>query len=188
MAIHVALYHKTHYTYDRAAGHGPHVVRLRPAPHCRSRILSYSQRVSGGECFTNWQQDPFANWNARLVFPKPMKELAVEIELVAEMAVYNPFDFFLEDSASEFPFTYEAALQKDLAPFLEGGDLTPKLAAYIEAVKEEAKARRENGAERTIDFLVAVNRRVQGDIKYLIRLEPGVQTAEETLARKCGSC
>ena len=110
MSIHVALYHKTHYTYDRSVGHGPHVVRLRPAPHCRTKILSYSLRITGGEHFINWQQDPFANWNARLVFPEPMKELGVEVELVAEMAVHNPFDFFLEPDAEQFPFDYQPAL------------------------------------------------------------------------------
>src|SRR5215470_18365525 len=137
MAIHVALHHKTHYTYDRLVGHGPHVVRLRPAPHCRTKILSYSQCVTGGEHFINWQQDPFANWNARLVFPDKMKELCVEVELVAEMAVYNPFDFFLEDSATNFPFSYESGLNKDLASFLESCPLTPKLAALIGTVKRD---------------------------------------------------
>jgi len=96
VSIHVALFHKSKYTYDRAVGHGPHVVRLRPAPHCRARVLSYSQQITGGEHFINWQQDPFSNWNARVVFPEKMKELSVQVELVAEMAVYNPFDFFLD--------------------------------------------------------------------------------------------
>ena len=137
MAIHAALYHKTHYTYDKPVGHGPHVARLRPAPHCRTKILSYSQRITGGEHFTNWQQDPFANWNARLVFPDRMKEFCVEVELVAEMAVYNPFDFFIEEAASNFPFTYDAMLKKDLTPFLEPCVLTPKLAAYVAGVKRD---------------------------------------------------
>jgi transglutaminase-like putative cysteine protease len=135
MAIHVALYHKTHYTYDRPVGHGPHVVRLRPAPHCRTKILSYSQRITGGKHFINWQQDPFANWNARLVFPDKMKEFSVEVEVIAEMAVYNPFDFFLEENGEHFPFAYDPTLKKDLAPFLEPWPLTPKFAAYFAAAK-----------------------------------------------------
>src|ERR1044071_610331 len=112
MSIHVALYHKTEYTYDKPVAHGPHVARLRPAPHCRTKILSYSQRISGGEHFINWHLDAFSNWNGRLVFADRMKELCVEIELVAEMAVYNPFDFFLEESATNFPFVYEETLRK----------------------------------------------------------------------------
>src|SRR3954462_3800221 len=119
MSIHVALYHQTHFSYDKPVGHGPHIVRLRPAPHCRTKILSYSQKITGGEHFTNWQQDPFSNWNARLVFPDKMKEFGVEVELVAEMAVHNPFDFFLEDYAQVYPFAYEEGLKKELAPFLE---------------------------------------------------------------------
>src|SRR6185369_294750 len=136
MAIHVALYHKTEYTYDKAVGHGPHVVRLRPAPHCRAKILSYSQRISGKH-FINWQQDPFSNWNARLVFHEPMTELSVEVELVAEMAVHNPFDFFLEEGAEEFPFIYDDALKKDLTPFLEACPLTPKLADCFATLRRD---------------------------------------------------
>ena len=201
MAIHVALFHQTRYSYDKLVAHTPHVVRLRPAPHCRTRILSYSQRITGGKHFLNWQQDPFSNWNARLVFPEKLKELCVEVELVAEMAVYNPFDFFLEDSATQYPFAYEPALNRELAPFLQPCALTPGLAQFLESCGNERKkaqtalaSRTGNGplasaaAVRTIDFLVALNQRLQREIKYLIRLEPGVQSPEETLQKLCGSC
>jgi uncharacterized protein (DUF2126 family) len=184
MAIHVALYHKTHYTYDKLVGHGPHVVRLRPAPHSKTRILSYSQKIKGGEHFINWQQDPFSNWNARLVFPNPMKEMCVEVELVAEMAVHNPFDFFLEESAQKYPFAYEPALRKDLAPFMELPAPAPRLNKLI----DQLLVRYLKAKARTIDFLVEVNQRLQHDIKYTIRLEPGVQTPEETLTKLSGSC
>src|SRR6266850_870435 len=137
MAIHVTLHHKTHYTYDKPVGHGAHVVRLRPAPHCRTKILSYSQGITGGEHFINWQQDAFSNWNARLVFLEKMKEFCVEVQLVAEMSVYNPFDFFLEESATNFPFAYDEALKKDLTPFLEPCPLTPRLATYFADVQRD---------------------------------------------------
>jgi uncharacterized protein (DUF2126 family) len=203
MSIHVALYHKTHYTYSQPVGHGPHVVRLRPAPHCRTKIQSYSQRITGGEHYINWQQDPFSNWNARLVFPDKLKEFCVEVELIAEMAVFDPFDYFLEDSATTFPFVYDPGLKHDLMPFLEPCPLTPKFAAYFDAAKRDILGHPESvpqmpGAKEmgrsekpplsTNDFLVALNQRLQHDIKYLIRLEPGVQSPEETLTRLSGSC
>ncbi len=184
MSIHVALHHKTHYTYDKPVGHGPHVVRLRPAPHCRTKILSYSQKITGGEHFINWQQDPFANWNARLVFPDKMKEFSVEVEVVAEMSVYNPFDFFLEDSAQKYPFAYDTGLKKELAPFMELPTPTPCL---LKLVDELMAAYLLKGA-RTNDFLVEVNQRIQKTVKYTIRLEPGVQSPEETLTKLSGSC
>ena len=201
MSIHVALYHKTQYTYDRPVAHAPHVVRLRPAPHCRTRILSYSQSIKGGEHFINWQQDPFSNWNARLVFPDKLREFAVEVELVAEMAVYNPFDFFLEESATYFPFTYERSLEKDLAAFLEPARLTPRFGDYVRAIQSQhhlgeltlgaRQAPAQPGSVRglrTMDLLVDLNQRLQQAIKYLIRLEPGVQSPEETLEKGSGSC
>ena len=180
MSIHVALNHVTHYRYDRRVGLSPQVVRLRPAPHCRTPILSYSLRVEPVEHFVNWQQDPFANYLARLVFPEKTTEFKVTVDLVAEMAVYNPFDFFLEPEAENFPFAYSAESAHELAPYLVKGALTPRFRAFVESIARDEV--------RTIDFLVALNQRLQHDIKYLIRMEPGVQTPEVTLSNGSGSC
>jgi len=125
MPIHVALHHRSHYSYDRLVGHMPHIVRLRPAPHCRTPMLSYALRILPPQHFINWQQDPFGNYLARLVFPEKSRELLIEVDLVAEMAVHNPFDFFLEPGAEQFPFDYEPALKQQLAPFLEAAPAGP---------------------------------------------------------------
>jgi uncharacterized protein (DUF2126 family)/transglutaminase-like putative cysteine protease len=180
MAIHVALHHKTHYRYDRRVSLGPHVVRLRPAPHCRTPILSYSLTLAPRPHFVNWQQDPHSNYQARVVFPEQTRELLVEIDLVAEMSVFNPFDFFLEASAERFPFSYEPWLEKDLAPFLETSAVGPALQAFVETI--DCRPR------RTIDFLVDLNYRLSKEIAYVIRLEPGVQTPDDTLRLRRGSC
>ena len=129
LSIHVALNHVTHYRYDRPVSLSPQVVRLRPAPHCRTHILSYSLRVEPATHFINWQQDPFANHLARLVFPEKTTEFKVTVDLVAEMAVYNPFDFFLEPAAENYPFGYEKELAHDLAPYLITEPLTPRFKA-----------------------------------------------------------
>ena len=183
MSIHVALNHVTHYQYDRLVNLSPQVVRLRPAPHCRTRILSYTLKVEPEGHFVNWQQDPFANHLARLVFPTPTQQFKVTVGLVAEMAVYNPFDFFLEPSAEKFPFRYEDELAVELAPYLATEPLAsvgPRFAALLESI--------DRTPVRTIDFLVMLNQRVQHDIRYLIRMEPGVQAPERTLELGCGSC
>ncbi|HEY1393769.1 MAG TPA: transglutaminase family protein, partial [Methylibium sp.] len=180
MSIHVALNHVTHYRYDRRVGLSPQIVRLRPAPHCRTPILSYSLRIEPVQHFINWQQDPFANYLARLVFPEETTEFKITVDLVAEMAVYNPFDFFLEPGAEHYPFDYEPGLAHDLAPYLAKGPLTPRFKALLDSISTDKV--------RTIDFLVSLNQRLQQDIRYLIRMEPGVQTPEETLERAAGSC
>src|ERR1039458_57066 len=180
VSIHVALNHVTHYRYDRAVSLGAQQVRLRPAPHCRTRILSYSLRVEPAEHFINWQQDPQSNYLARLVFPERTRELRVEVDLIAEMAVFNPFDFFLAPYAEHVPLQYESTEAVELAPYLVKAPASPLFAQYLERI---ARAK-----TRTIDFLVALNHRVASDICYLIRLEPGVQTPEETLRRAAGSC
>lgn len=180
MSIHAALNHVTHYKYDRAVNLGPQMVRLRPAPHCRSKVVSYSLRVEPAKHFINWQQDPFANFQARLVFPEKTTEFKVTVDLVVEMAVYNPFDFFLEPSAEKFPFKYEPELAEELVPYLACEPLTPLVAAYLEKIDRQPRP--------TIDFLVALNQQVQRDVRYLIRMEPGVQEPEETLQLASGSC
>jgi uncharacterized protein (DUF2126 family)/transglutaminase-like putative cysteine protease len=180
MAIRVALNHQTTYRYDRLVTLAPHVIRLRPAPHCRTPILSYSLTIQPAEHFLNWQQDPYSNYLARLVFNKPARELHVEVDLVAELTVVNPFDFFVEDYAEDYPFAYEPVVGRELLPFRETQPAGPKLQGLIDEFRQ--------GKIRTVDYLVAINARLQHLIKYVIRLEPGIQAPEETLTLGHGSC
>ena len=180
MSIHAALNHVTRYQYDRPVRLGPQVIRLRPAPHCRSRVLSYSLRVEPEKHFINWQQDPFANYQARLVFPEPTKAFTVTVDLVVEMAVYNPFDFFLEPSAEKFPFKYAPDVEQELAPYLACDPKTPLVGRYLDKIDRSERP--------TVDFLVAINQQLHQDVRYLIRMEPGVQSPEQTLANASGSC
>ncbi len=180
MSIHVALTHETRYRYDRPATLGPQVIRLRPAPHARSRILSYSLRVEPAGHFLNWQQDPLGNYLARIVIPEKTREFRLQVDLVAEMAIFNPFDFFLEPEAEQYPFAYEPRVAKELEPYLEIEPDGPLLAEWIGNVAR--------GPLPTVDFLVELNRRLHEDVDYVIRMEPGVQTCEETLSLRKGSC
>ena len=180
MALHVALTHCTDYFYDRPTALGPQVVRLRPAPHSRTPILSYSLTIAPKDHFINWQQDPFGNYLARLVFPEKTREFRVAVDLVADMATINPFDFFVDEYAGEFPFEYDPDLKEELAPYLKASEPGPLLKDYLARLKIDAKT--------TIDFIWALNGQLQHDVKYLIRMEPGVQTPEETLQKKSGSC
>ena len=176
----VALHHRTTYRYDRLVSVSPQIVRLRPAPHTRTRVVSYSLEVEPRPHFLNWQQDPFGNWQARVVFPDWIRELVVTVDLVAELAAFNAFDFFVEDYAERWPFEYEPALETDLQPYLRRDPLGPRLRTLIQSIPRNPRL--------TVDFLVDLNRRLAQDIRYLIRLEPGVQTPEETLAKASGSC
>ncbi len=180
MSIRVALNHQTSYAYDKLISLGPQIVRLRPAPHCRTPIRSYSLRVRPEPHFVNWQQDPHGNFLARYVFPEKTRELHVEVDLVAELTVINPFDYFVEESATNVPFRYEDWLARELRPFLETLEPGAKFRQFLASID-----RHEQTAN---DFLVALNQRCQQEIRYLIRMEPGVQTPEETLTRAAGSC
>src|SRR5436305_10702797 len=191
MSIKVALEHRTSYTFDRLVRVYPHVVRLRPAPHSRTAIEAYSLRVEPGDHFVNWQQDAVGNFLARLVFPSPMSRLTITVGLIADLKVINPFDFFIEDWAETWPsggWSYPKELADDLRPYLrpvdEDGDGSGP-GGLAQAWLQNFTVR---DGTRTIDFLVALNRAVNADVAYSLRMEPGVQTPDFTLRNGVGSC
>jgi len=211
MAIRVALNHKTAYRYHRLVTLQPQVIRLRPAPHCRTPIISYSLTVNPKPHFLNWQQDPYSNYLARVVFPKPVREFVVEVDLVADLTALNPFDFFVEDYACDYPFSYPSELGVELIPYLQTSEAGPRFQALLSQLGRGQELRDRqvlpagphtplpltptplSGGERgekmrTIDFLVDVNQHLHRSIRYIIRLEPGIQSCEETLTLGQGSC
>ncbi|WP_199253371.1 transglutaminase family protein [Mycolicibacterium mengxianglii] len=188
MGIKVALEHRTTYTFDRLVEVHPHVVRLRPAPHSRTPIEAYSLEVEPADHFLNWQQDAFGNFLARLVFPNRTRQLAINVGLIADLKVINPFDFFIEDWAETFPFTYPKALAEDLKPYLRPVDEIDVGTGPGDLATEWVRNFRIAPGGRTIDFLVALNRAVNADVGYSVRMEPGVQTPDFTLRSGIGSC
>lgn len=184
MAIRVALRHITRYRYDRPVSLSPHIVRLRPAPHCRTPVEGYSLSISPKGAFINWQQDPFGNYLARLVFPEPSKEFGVDVELIAALTTINPFDFFLEESAEHYPFEYDADLRRDLHSYLQACPTGPQFQALLEQVRRNYLS----SSRRCVNVLVDINQHLQRSLRYDIRMEPGVFTPEETLQRGHGSC
>src|SRR5271166_1495731 len=184
MSIHVALTHRTSYHYDRLVVLGPQTIRLRPAPHARTPIISYSLQVSPKPHFLNWQQDPQGNFLARVVFPERVTHFDVVVDVVADMATINPFDFFLEPQGETYPFLYDDVLAEELAPFR----VLNAPGSLLTALIEEMRAKFEGRELRTVDMLVEVNRVLHERTAYVVRLEPGVYTPEETLELGKGSC
>jgi uncharacterized protein (DUF2126 family) len=180
MSIQVALNHRTQYRYDKAVSIGPQVIRLRPAPHCRTPILSYSLSVTPAGHLLNWQLDVHNNHLARVLFPNKTNEFVVEVDLIAQLSPFNPFDFFLEPGVEDYPFKYAPELAKDLETYCSVEPAGPLLQAFLEKLPRERQG--------TISFLVDLNRRVRNEIDYVTRLDPGVQTCEQTLEKCMGSC
>lgn len=192
MTIRVAIEHRTSYTFARPVKLWPHTVRLRPAPHTRTPIDAYSLRIEPSNHFLNWQQDPFGNYLARLVFPEPVSKLDITVDLIADLTSINPFDFFVEEYAEQFPFTYADDLRADLEPYLRPVDEDDAGSGPGPVVRDWV-ARNVPLAEgderpRIVDFLVAVNQAVQQDVAYTVRMEHGVQSPDTTLAKALGSC
>jgi uncharacterized protein (DUF2126 family)/transglutaminase-like putative cysteine protease len=180
MALKVVLSHKTHYSYDKYISLSPHTIRLRPAPHSRTPIDAYSMKITPKNHFINWQQDPYGNYLARIVFPEKVKEFGIEVEVIADLISINPFDFFVDTYAEHYPFEYKAELKAELTPYFEITEQGKKLKKFIKTL--DLKERKIN------DFLVYLNTEIYKYLNYTIRLEPGVQTCEVTLDRKLGSC
>jgi len=180
MTIRVALNHKTEYRYNKPVALSPHVFRLRPAVHSRTPIESYSLKIQPSNHFINWQQDPFGNFLARVVFPEKIKQLSIEVDLIADMTVINPFDFFVEEYAEHYPFGYDDQLQKELIPYMEIKESGPLLRDWVGQISRDKKP--------IVDFLVELNQKLQQQLTYRIRMEPGIQTCEQTLEKASGSC
>jgi transglutaminase-like putative cysteine protease len=180
MAIRVALDHSTRYQYDRPVCLSPHVVRLHPAPHTRTPVHRYELIIEPKNHRLYYQQDPFGNIIARAVFPEPVNELLVQVKLVAELTVINPFDFFVEEYAESYPFSYDALLKHELAPYFELVESGPSLTKWVSGISRKKL--------RIVDFLVDVNAKLQQRINYTVRMDPGIQTCEETLDLALGSC
>jgi uncharacterized protein (DUF2126 family)/transglutaminase-like putative cysteine protease len=181
----IALQHRTTYRFDRPIAIGPHVIRLRPAPHSRTAIEAYSLMISPSDHFINWQQDPFGNHLARAVFPTKASELDITVGLVADMKVINPFDFFIESYAETYPFDYPDEVAADLKPYLDlpAPGLGPLVSEWV-----AASGAPPSDGRSTVEFLGALNAATYRDIAYSVRIEAGVQTPEETLTKRIGSC
>jgi transglutaminase-like putative cysteine protease len=181
MSIKAGIYHLTHYKYDNPVRLGPQIIRLKPAAHSKTKVISHSLKVSPENHFVNLQQDPYGNYLARYVFPDPVTELKIEVDLVADMTVYNPFDFFVEEVAEHWPFDYPEDLREDLDIYRAPEPMDPALEAFMKTVDRTPR-------QRTVDMVVGLNARLQQQVGYVIRMEPGVQTPEETLTSALGSC
>lgn len=181
MSIKASIYHLTHYKYDKPVRLGPQIIRLKPAAHSRTKVLSHSLKVTPANHFVNLQQDPYGNYQARYVFPDPVTELKIEVDLVADMTVYNPFDFFVEEEASKWPFEYPADIRDDLKIYMTPEPDTPALTAFMQTIDRTP-------GQGTVDMVVGLNAALQQKIGYVIRLEPGVQTPDDTLTIGQGSC
>src|SRR5258708_23396157 len=180
MSIQAALRHVTRYRYDRRIPVGAQPTRLGPGPATRAKVVAYSLKIEPQEQFLNWQQDPQSNWLARVVFPEKTDHFTVSVDLTVEMNVINPFDFFLEPNAEYFPFAYAGELKAELEPYLATRDTGPAFERYLAAIARDKK--------QTTNFIFDLNARLSRDIGYLIRMEPGIQTPEETLCKGSGSC
>ncbi|QPM88812.1 transglutaminase family protein [Pseudooceanicola algae] len=181
MAIKAAIHHVTHYKYDRPVTLGPQIIRLRPAPHSRTKVISHSLKVTPKDHFVNLQQDSYGNWMTRFVFPEPVREFKIEVDLVADMTVFNPFDFFVEEFAQKWPFKYPKDIRKDLSIYMKKERMGKRLRKFMETIDMSE-------GQPTVDMLVALNMRLSQEIEYTIRMEPGVQTPEETFKSGFGSC
>ena len=176
----VELRHRTTYRYERPVSLGPQVIQLRPAPYCATPIVSYALRVEPADHILRWQFDPLGNHLARVVFPQKVSEFIVDVTLVADMSSINPFAFLLDPGFERYPFEYPWDLAQNLEPYRKISPEGPLLKAFLDEVPV--------APQNTVSFVGDLTARVCGRISYTTRLEHGVQSCEQTLRQRSGSC
>ena len=184
MSILVSLRHDTRYLYDRPVTLGPHEIRLKPAPAGRTPVLSYTLAVRPARHTLHWYYDAAGNPVARVLFQDQISQLEIDVALTADLTPVNPFDFLVEPGAEHYPFGYNDTVRHDLSPFLapveSGGQLQRWLADFRSSEKPDGRG--------TVDLLARINQRLKREIAYVTRIEHGVQTCDQTLALRSGSC
>ena len=172
--IRVALHHKTRLPVRPPVTLSPQVVRLRPAPHSRTPVTGYSLRIEPSQHFINWQQDPQGNFLARARLP------GADDGLLARSRSGRRDDG--DQPVRLLPRAAGRALSVRLRRAAAAGTgAVPGRGARRAAAAGVPRVDAARADPRPSTFLVDLNRRLQHDIRYVIRMEPGVQTSEETL-------
>ena len=180
MSVRVAITHESRYLFDKPVVLLPHIVRLRPSPYCKTPIEAYTLSIEPNKHFLHWHQDLFGNYLARLFFPEPSAHLSCVVECVANLVPINPFDFLLEPYAVLWPFQYPSELSKYLEPYFQLQEDSRALQDWLQSL--------DSLPNDTTSFILEVTRCLSRDIAYIRRDELGVQSPEETLAKRRGSC
>ena len=180
MGTQVGLHHRTQYRYDKAVSLGPQIIQLRPAPHTKTEILSYSLDVDPADHILNWQFDSLGNHFARVIIPNKTVMFVVDIDIIADLTPYNPFAFFIEPGFENYPFEYPPDVRKNLEPYRVAETPGPLLQAFVEGFSVMQ--------EGTVGLLAGLNQKACEQVSYNRRLEHGVQTCEQTLSSRTGSC
>jgi len=184
MSLLVSLHHRTGYRYDRPVALGPHEIRLKPAPACRTPVTSYALSVQPAQHTMSWYYDAAGNPVARVLFLEKIRELEFEVELIADLTPVNPFDFLVEPDAERFPFHYPDVARPDLAPFLAPAENGERLQRWLTGFQSS----KTSDSHGTIELLTRINQQLSQDVAYVTRLEHGVQSCEDTLRLGQGSC
>ena len=184
MSMLVSLRHATRYLYDRPVTLGPHEIRLKPAPDCRTPVSAYTLAVRPARHTMHGHYDAAGNHVARVLFQDKVPQLEVDVALTADLVPVNPFDFLVEPGAERYPPAYPGAARADLAPFLASTESGGRLRRWLDDFRFSDKPE----GRGTVDLLVQLNNRVRKDVSYVTRMEHGVQSCEDTLDLRSGSC
>jgi transglutaminase-like putative cysteine protease len=174
--------HTTVYRYGEPVGLGEHRMMFRPRASHDLRLISTGLVITPQPAHLRWLHDPFDNSVAIATFDGTTTELRFESTVTLEHFETTLPDYPLEDYARFYPFRYSDEdfpnLVRPLAPHYPSEEVSEWALQFLDPSETSG----------TMKLLRAMTRGIGKQFAYGRRVEKGVQTPEQTLAKGTGSC
>lgn len=175
--------HNTYYNFSGSVILGTHYLRLRPREghtlHIESSTLTITPQPT-----LRWRHDVEGNSVAIASFSQPTSQLSILSDIIIQQYNEDPLDFVVEQQAVDYPFLYEEDDRVLLQPYMTDPPIESYkwLTDWIGAIWQPGEA------IQTYTLMQRICSHIYQTFAYRIREEPGVQSAEQTIALKAGSC
>lgn len=178
------ILHRTYYNFSGAVQLGVHRLLLRPREGHDLQIESSRLDITP-PASVRWTRDEYDNSVATATFDVTATQLAIVSEVIVHQYHDAPLDFYLDASAVNHPFIYDAESAVALRPYfgsMVGASHNPPLWNWLSQVHRIGQT------IPTYELLQRLMLSIQRSFSYQVREAAGVRSSAETLSLGSGSC